>query len=86
MHSHCVTRRSAHWARALTSTTPARSKFRDSACRQLPSLKLKKKKKKIKHIFSKRSSTAIMFSALGAYCKLCCLDKSFAQLNKRCAE
>ena len=51
MHSHCVTRRSAHWARALTSTTPARSKFRDSACRQLPSLKLTKKKKDKAYFF-----------------------------------
>ena len=35
--------RSAPWARAFTSTAPARSTFQASACRQLPSPKLTKK-------------------------------------------
>jgi len=35
--------RNAPWARAFTSTAPARSTIQASACRQLPSPKIKKK-------------------------------------------
>ena len=44
IRSHWVNCRSAPWARAFTSTTPARSTFQASACRQLPSPKTQKKK------------------------------------------
>ena len=37
IHDHWVNCRSAPWARAFTSTAPARSTIQASACRQLPS-------------------------------------------------
>ena len=40
IHSHWVNCRSAPWARAFTSTAPARSTIQASACRELPSPKL----------------------------------------------
>jgi len=39
-----LNRRSVHWARAFTSTGPARSKFQASACYQSPSLKPQSKR------------------------------------------
>jgi len=43
IHSLWVNCRSAPWARALTSTAPARSTIQASACRQLPSPQKQKK-------------------------------------------
>jgi len=42
IHSHWVNCHSAPWARVFTSTVPARSTIQASACRQLPSPKIKK--------------------------------------------
>jgi len=40
IHSHWVNCRNAPWAKAFTSTAPARSTIQASACRQLPSPKI----------------------------------------------
>jgi len=52
IHSHWVNCRSAPWARAFTSTAPARSTIQASACRYLPSTKLTKKRKLLSLLLS----------------------------------